>query len=177
MMVTGANLPMEINQDDLSEERYSDDSYEEEIIEDYENEIEIQSQEEEIQSQEEEIPVKNLIQEKMVQFVAETNESILESSIEEDEIKLPETSTKVQFLQKLESDPETTELSEEPEDVDDYPESEGEIEEEIEEEQEISGRKSKKKSTLSTWLRKCLTYTKLLNFSPLRTFTHKLICP
>lgn len=145
MMVSGPNLnAMLINQEDLSEERYSDEEIEEE------EEIEEDSQGESYSDEiidEFSIELHPRIPQSFDDFNqmyrSEPNENLNESFTPENAIKSPvEVQSSLKPNLEITSEPsqESPVPPHDPEDIDYYPDSEEEIEEEIEEEQEISGR-------------------------------------
>lgn len=140
MMVSGPNLNvMEINQEDLSEERYSDEeqdsqgeSYSDEIIDEFSIEMHPR--------------VPQTFEDFKSMYRSEPSENLTENFAPEKIIQSPvevQSSLKPNLNATKEPSQESPVPSHEPEDIDYYPDSEEEIEEEIEEEQEISGRKLK----------------------------------
>lgn len=132
MMVSGPNLnTMQISQEDLSEERYSDEeeSYSDEIDE---FSIEMHPR------------VPQTFEDFDKLYRAEASENLKENLTEKEssppvEIESPPKPSPDANLDASQESP--IPFSQEPEDVDYYPDSEEEIDEETEEEQEISGRK------------------------------------
>jgi hypothetical protein len=130
---------MEINQEDLSEERYSDE--EEEIEEDSQGE----SYSDEI-IDEFSIELHPMVPQTFEDFSnmyrSEPSENLNQNFPPENATKLP-VEVQISALKpklEVETSQEIPEDPHDPEDIDYYPDSEEEIEEEIEEEQEISGR-------------------------------------
>lgn len=131
MMVTGSDLNvMEINHDDLSEERFTDEdesedeSYRDENVEEFCVEL----HPEEPQCFED---FKNM-------YRQEPSEVFAENVSSEKNIQLNEANQS--SMKDVETELPPINVSSEPEYNDYFPESEEEMEEEIEEEQEISGR-------------------------------------
>lgn len=133
MMVTGPNVnAMEINQYDLSDEKYSDEeeSYSDEIIDEFS--IEMHPGE------------PQTFEDFNEMYRAEPRGSLNENDTSEEiqPTKEVQSTLKPNLISPNETSQESPiPFSQEPEDVDYYPDSDEEIEEEIEEEQEISGKK------------------------------------